>query len=218
MTNPALSESLDGDILDDVALEMLVERRGRTAQPLHLAFLRDLVPGDIERLNSASPQPVDIIKTLRYPHHLMARLIASGKSNTEVAGILGYSVDRVSLLKTRDPMFQELIAHYKEEIRQEYLDVHSRLATLGATSIELLQEKLEDTPTEQLTIKTLREVAEFALDRSSAPLKGVRGGQGGAAGIAVNVTFVAAKPQIEGEASPKAMIDITPQQQLEPPK
>lgn len=202
--------SLDDGIADEAALQLLVNRRGRPATPLHMAYSRDLTPADIEAL-AATPSTISPLKALRYPHHQLARLVAQGKKPQEISAITGYTVTRIDHLTNDDPMFRDLVAHYAEDVNKEFLDMNARIATLGATAVEMLQEKLEETPIEQLSIKTLKEVAEFAQDASGANRR-ANAPQG--SGINISVNFVKAAPHDE----PTPLINVTPQQQIEGPK
>ena len=69
--------------------------------------------------------------------------------------------------------------------------MHNRLATLGATAVEELQERLEDKP-EDFSNKELRELVESTMDRSVAPAKGGPKGPSGSGGqpLSINVNFV----------------------------
>jgi len=69
-------------------------------------------------------------------HHTLARLVAEGKSHPECSVITGYGVEYVSMLE-RDPAFRELVAYYKEQVSAAYINVHERLAVLGATAMEI---------------------------------------------------------------------------------
>jgi hypothetical protein len=181
-----------------------------TKEPL---YVRDLTAEDIASLSTRAAygsQPgQSIIQKLRAPHHTLARLVAEGKKHPECAVITGYTVEYIVMLE-RDPAFQELVAYYKENVAAVYINVHERLAALGAMAMEIIQERMTD-PEKVKTMTTgqLREIMNDALDRSVAPSKvnqGAFGGQGQAPDRSINIHFVSAPslPAIEEDSRPQA--------------
>lgn len=199
-----------------------------TKEPL---YIRDLTADDIKSLSTRAAygsQPGNLIQKLRAPHHTLARLVAEGKSHPECSAITGYGVEYVSMLE-RDPAFRELVAYYKEQVSAAYINVHERLAVLGTTAMEILQERLtDDAQVAKLSVGALREIMNDALDRSVAPSKVNQGGfgPGGQQDLprAININFVSAAPLPHtGQVLPQAgqggngrlpaMIDLTPEKQ-----
>lgn len=220
----------DTSLLDIVTTHVRSGRGGaKKAQPLSLEIIRELTPADLDLIQNPPPKGVttSAISRLRYSHHQLARLLASGTKPGEASLITGYSPSRISILQN-DPAFKELLAYYSAQANDQYLDVHSRLATLGTNTIEELSERLEDSP-ESFSHRELLELAELTLDRSVAPPKGGKGfGPSNGPGPApvINIQFVAPQPlpapslapQIEGATSPEArpeapatFIDIDPE-------
>jgi hypothetical protein len=191
-------------LLDEIALLGYAEgKQGVRGQPVVFTYVRDLGPEDIDILrNVAVGSKSSTVQKLRYSHHLLARLVAGGKSPAEIASITGHATSTIHRLQTQDPAFGELVAHYAKEREAQFLDAAGRLAIVGATAVEILQERLEDKP-ESFKNRELLEVAEMAFDRSVAPSKGLARGQQGAGGVTVNVSFVS--PQ--SDAPP--LIDVT---------
>lgn len=71
------------------------------------------------------------LQTLKDSHHRIARAVAAGLPNGEVAQHCGISYNRVSQLRG-DPAFMELVAHYRGAITAEYvrgLDSFMEVAT-----------------------------------------------------------------------------------------
>lgn len=177
-----------------------------TKEPI---YIRDLTADDIKSLNnraSYGSQPgQSLIQKLRAPHHTLARLVAEGKRHPECAVVTGYTVEYIVMLE-RDPAFQELVAYYKENVSAVYLNVHERLASLGAMAMEIIQERMTD-PEKVKTMTTgqLREIMNDALDRSVAPSKvnqGSFGGNGQQIPRVLNINFVA--PTADGNHQPVA--------------
>lgn len=184
-----------------------------TKEPL---YIRDLTAEDIASIGkraSYGSQPGQLIQKLRAPHHTLARLLAEGKKHPECSIVTGYTVEYVVMLE-RDPAFQELVSYYKEQLVPIYLNVHERLASLGAMAMEIIQERMSD-PEKVKTMTTgqLREIMNDALDRSSAPSKvmqGAGGFNGGQPAPAISINFVSS-PSLP--ASERAqLIDITPKE------
>lgn len=143
--------------------------RGRKAQPVTITYVRDLEAADILKLATVEAgiqaRPV---KELRQSHHTIARLLASGRhAETEIASMTGYSISRISILKS-DPAFQELLSYYRAMEAEQYKvaqgDMHERLASLGFDTIEKLHEKLLDD--EINDPKTLLAILEATTDRT----------------------------------------------------
>ena len=191
-----------------------------TKEPL---YVRDLTADDIKSVNTRAAygsQPgQSLIQKLRAPHHTLARLVAEGKRHPECAVITGYTVEYIVMLE-RDPAFQELVAYYKENVSAVYLNVHERLASLGAMAMEIIQERMTDPEkVKTMTTSQLREIMNDALDRSVAPSKVNQGGgfgNGQNLPRAININFVA--PPADGnhqlperQRALPAVIDITPE-------
>lgn len=151
-------------------------------------------------LKNDAPLPKEgAVVKLRTTHHAIARLLAEGRKHVEVAAITGYTQNRISVLLA-DPTFKELVEFYREQVSGKYLDVHERLATLGVTATEILQERLE-TDADDVPYGVLIKVAEMAFDRSVAPKKD-QGTAGGGNAPSISINFVKNEPQsitIDGE-------------------
>ena len=120
--------------------------RGRPAlQTPHVSDFRSLTRGDLVHL--AKPRPVQTLQTLRDSHHRIARAVAAGLRNYEVAALCGISVNRVSQL-LKDPAFMELVAHYRGLVTAEYVrSVDSFMEVATANMLKaavMLSDKLDD--------------------------------------------------------------------------
>jgi hypothetical protein len=164
--------------------------RGRRRSGATPAYVRDLSVEDLPELqlpSTVGAEPHRLTK-LRDRHHAIARLMAEGRRDVEIAAILQMSQSWLSTLK-QDPAFQELLVHYKTTTSVIYQSAHERLATLGGTALGLLQDRLEEEG-EQMSVRVLKEIAEMALDRSVAPPKAASGSVGAGSGFQINVNFV----------------------------
>jgi hypothetical protein len=155
----------------------LLPSRGRAGTLLMMTVDRELTPADFA---NAAANPGDhigpsVIQKLHNRHHRAARLIAEGKSHADVAFETGYTAQRISDL-TRDPAFAELTARYHASITDSSLDAakdaHTTLVDVFKTSVEEIRDRLEDdAKRSQIPMSELRQVAQFAADRTIAPPK-----------------------------------------------
>lgn len=167
-------------------------RGGRKrAAPVVVGINREIGQEDLAAL--ANPARVDdgtpVVQKLRHSHHTLARLLAEGRKPGEVAAIMGYSNSRISILQN-DPAFCELVEYYSGQAKAQFVDVHSRLAQLGTDTVEVLQERVLEKG-DELSVKTLLDIAAFSLDRSVAPPKRTSGPEAApAAAPVINIAFV----------------------------
>jgi hypothetical protein len=170
--------------------------KGRRPAPIHYGPPRALTEADIASMwerQAEGAKGIPRIKTLRYNHHLLAKAVASGKSLLECSQMCGLTVGRISDLKN-DPAFQELVSFYAEELNEVYVDVHQRMAALGTSVLEELQERFEAEP-EKFTKRELMDLFTTMADRSIATAKGGPSPQAanlavGGAGLALQINFV----------------------------
>lgn len=162
MESQALATIELDDIIDQAAGALRRGRRGVEAP----TFVREITAEDFPRIltETAEPSGSTPIAKLRHTHHLVARCLAEGKSTFEAAAITGYTPQRVRQLAA-DPAFQELLAYYKDQVREKWLNVQERLASLGVAITEELQERLAEAP-ENFSNEELRKWAETLFDRS----------------------------------------------------
>jgi hypothetical protein len=121
----------------------------------------DVVGQSSKTLPTSTPPS---LQKLRSRHHQLAQQLSSGMTDFQVSVSLGYSLSRISILKS-DPTFRELLSYYEKQHEALHLDVQERLINLGLDSIETLQSRLDDDP-DEFSNKELLEVAEMALDRT----------------------------------------------------
>jgi hypothetical protein len=171
--------------------------KGRRPAPIHYGQPRALTEADIASMwdaTNSGQRGAPRIKTLRYNHHLLAKAVASGKTLLECSQLCGLTVYRISDLKN-DPAFQELVSFYAEELNEVYVDVHQRMAALGTSVLEELQERFEEEP-DKFTKRELMELFTTMADRSiptakggPSPQPGLSVGPGGN-GLALQINFV----------------------------
>lgn len=188
--------------------EVLLPRRQGLERPLSWFVVRVLEPADLPDLMKAGAlSPVGAMKpigAIRTQHHLIAQLMAEGKSNIEIGLISGYTPQHISNMRA-DPAFKELLAHYMAMREKVFVDVLERMKTLGVMSLDELQQRMVDEP-EKFKSRELMEMVQLLLKEGP----GARG-SGAAAGVAISVNFVPSDGVGGTSVSPKMeMKDITP--------
>jgi hypothetical protein len=146
-------------------------QRGRKAiaSPIEITNLRELTRGDLAVL--AQPRPPNSLKELRDNHHRIARAIASGMSNIDVALACGVTPNRVSAFRS-DPSMVELIAHYRSLKTADWLKeydpvidfLRSNALKAAAMTSDILDAKAE--AGEVLPVRELLGIQEIGFDRT----------------------------------------------------
>lgn len=180
--------------------------RGRSKSKKMVAWeiVRSLrVPDDLPLLTESLPAPRANLKQIRHSHHRLAELLAQGTDQVEASRLTGYNNAYISVLQT-DPTFKELITYYSVQKEQTFVDVIERMRSLGLSTLDELQSRLESDPS-SYSNRELMEQAELTLIKPMAASRGqIQPGQAGNTGVSVNVKFVQA-------VSPgDAVIDVTP--------
>lgn len=189
----------------------LIPSRGAVAEPLLLEVTRNLTAEDLLNLGSAPKVSVPILQKLRATHHRQAQLLASGKSVSEVAAIVGCTPQRLVQLQV-DPTFAELVSYYQDQIMSAMLTDSARLqdkiVDVGEMAVDELRERLEsDEARKQMPVGEIRKIAEFAMDRTVAPPKATAPTSTAPQSVTINFGTPIDRPTIEGE-KPKKVTDV----------
>lgn len=143
--------------------------RGRPRKRFEVRGARALTRHDLEGYVSEGPPQ---IKKLRESHHRLARLFAQGVRNHEIAEATGYSRQRVNDLQ-RDPMFQELIARYREELNEtwkedqrDYYGTLNKGRDIAAQLATDWMQELRDGDVEDIPIRTVIALHDTFADRT----------------------------------------------------
>ncbi len=145
-----------------------LHRKG-IAQTPEVSDIRVLERADLVVLSQ--PRPAPQIQTIRDSHHRMARAVASGLANAEVAAVCGVSISRVSLLR-QDPAFKELVAHKRSMIDVEWAEAADPVVELLKSNALKAQAMISDKidaameAQEFLPTRDLLGIAELGLDRT----------------------------------------------------
>ena len=116
----------------------VADRDCRTAKVLEV---RGLTRADLEILRQ--PVAKTSVKVLKDSHHRIARLVAIGKNNLEIAAEVGMSIGRVSQLK-QDPAFMNLVADYRAEVKEIWKDHVDHMAELAVTNMVKAERQISD--------------------------------------------------------------------------
>ncbi len=177
-------------------------RKPRSKWTLEVA--RELTVEDLPGLSQASATPAQRLLQIRHAHHNLARLVAQGLEGAEVSLITGYSQAYISNIQN-DPAFAELLQYYATQREQVFVNVLERMKVLGVSTLEELQQRLEQEPG-KFSNRELMELAETTLVKpqlAGAKGQGVAAGPG--VGVNIEVKFVGA-PSRDGDQA----LDITP--------
>jgi len=145
-----------------------LQRGHLNAATAEISGIRVLARADLSVLLEKRPQTQ--LKSLSDGHHRVARAVATGLSNVDVAAITGRTANRIAVLK-QDPAFTELVAHYRGIVTADYVqsvDSYMEVATANMLKAEtMLGDKLDaaqDTG-ETLPTRDLIAISRDAADR-----------------------------------------------------
>lgn len=151
-------------------MNLAIARRNpkRFAQPKVIG-VRAMVPGDLEYLRQHSHRVR--LRNIREVHHNIARLLASGLTNREVAERVGYTETRISVLKA-DPSIQELIRSFQAEIHESWRDHVDSAHEDAMVSIKIGNrlvrenfEALDEKGGAELSLSDLAKISTITADR-----------------------------------------------------
>ena len=107
--------------------------RNTRGRPYQILSVRPLVEADLAVLRQKSA-PLARIQNLRDSHHAVARYMASGLTNAQIADITGHSLGAMSRYR-RDPAVLELVAHYRDMITEDWRDEQDNISKLSVSAI-----------------------------------------------------------------------------------
>lgn len=143
--------------------------RGAAAKPRPILAIRDLTRDDLARL--ADPRTNVLAPTsLRDSHHRVARLVASGLRQFEVAAKTGYSIQRIGTL-TASPAFRQLVAEYQALVTEAFVESQDDYFTVATSNMlkaeRQIADKLDaaDDAGETLPTRELVAISRDAADR-----------------------------------------------------
>ena len=158
----------------------------RNANSPRLLSVREMKEADLELLRQPSKRVG--VKSIRDSHHAIARHFASGAQLHVVAELTGYSIGRLSVLRS-DPSMKDLIERYRAIITEEWReeqDVLAKYATKNMLKAErMISDKLDEADElgETLPMRELLAITSDRMDRFGYGKK--------TANLNVNVDFAA---------------------------
>lgn len=160
---------------------------GKPQKRLVLGEIRPLTREDLAEI--MEPREATVVKRLRDPHHLVARLIAAGvRPMEEVARRSGFSLGRIYTLQS-DPAFKELCASYRTEEAKAFFEARDDFYELATSNMmkgeRMLAEKLDEYD-EEGKLPSLRDLVTVVGDRADRFGYGKR-----TTNLNVNVDFAA---------------------------
>ncbi len=139
---------------------------GSSLQSLpEITDIREVTRADLSHLQA--PRPQNQLATLRDSHHRIARAVAAGMKNGDVASTCGISIQRVSTLRA-DPSFIELVAHYRALLTEEWKEtadpVTEYMRSNALKAEQLISDRLDKAMEEDETIP-LSQLVQVTSDR-----------------------------------------------------
>lgn len=143
-----------------------LQHGGRAIESLpEITDIREVTRADLTHLQA--PRPQGHIQSLKDSHHRVARAVASGMNNREVAETCGMSYNRVSQLKD-DPSFIELVAHYRTMLTEDWREtadpVTDYMRSNALKAEQLISDRLDKAMEEDETIP-LSQLVQVTSDR-----------------------------------------------------
>ena len=140
---------------------------GAILRDRRVEIVRELTEKDLLLLELDRGVKAPTLRRLTDMHHNIARLVAQGEAGYGISMATGYSESRISILKG-DPAFQELVAHYREDLKEikdtHTIDVIKKGAALYCDVLDYLHAGLLDgTYTDA---RDIVDIGKFAGDRS----------------------------------------------------
>jgi len=141
------------------------------------------------------------IKTIRTKHHQLAKLLACGFKDADIARKVGYSTGTVNTLKS-NPAIKELVEHYSGEYQESVSELHDRMEAMTIDLLDELQARLEDDGSRtDISVSELKDLLKDFLDRiGHGPIKRIEQhtvNENRYAGIIKHVREVAAEKRFD---------------------
>lgn len=115
--------------------------------------------------DAAAAKPIMSVQRIRAWHHEAARLMSCGLSDVEIAEALDCRLSTLNQLR-RSPAFQELLRCYAQEADKLAVSAAVKLRATASLVLDRLEEILSETPTKELPLNWLKDIAFPLLDRA----------------------------------------------------
>lgn len=143
--------------------------RGRIAKPIRVLSVRPLTRDDLACLKEKRIGPPKV-QQYRDVHHRVARLVAAGLRDGDIARMTGYSPNRVNQFKA-DPAFMQLVSEYRGKVDEAYVNSQDEFYNTSTSNMlraeRMIEEHLDKAEDEGdlIPIKTLLQVTADRADR-----------------------------------------------------
>ena len=107
--------------------------RNTRGNPYHILAVRPLTEADLLALREKS-SPINRIKKFRDSYHAVARAMAAGLNNIQVAEATGYSVTTISCYR-RDPAMLDQVARYREMLTEDWREEQDQISRQSVAAI-----------------------------------------------------------------------------------
>ena len=140
--------------------------RNSRGRPYTLLATRPLTEADLPALREKAA-PLARLQTLRDSHHRVARLMASGLTNVQIAASCGHSLPSISRYRA-DPAMQELVAHYRSLVTSDWLSAEEEFTALALSNMvkteRMIADKLDEAD-ETGDLPSFRDLVSIGSDR-----------------------------------------------------
>lgn len=141
--------------------------RGRPAEKRSIGVARELTEDDVVNLERAQ---LPAFKVFRDSYHVVARLIALGLNDHEVALEAGYSVGRIVQLKA-DPTMQAAVEAYRNSDNDAFRTARDEYYTTLIANRNIAARRINDRLTDEsednhIPLKELLAIESSAADRT----------------------------------------------------
>ena len=116
-----------------MALKSGESPRNSRGRPYTILTVSPLTEADLPALREKAA-PIARLTALRDSHHAVARLMASGLNNVQIADSLGHSLASLSRWRS-DPAMQDLVAHYRTLVTEEWLNEVDQISKMSVSAI-----------------------------------------------------------------------------------
>ncbi len=160
----AMTGDYDSYADDDLVLLPAPRTQGRAQVEVTSAYVRDLQADDLALLTVERGVQAPSLKRIRDTHHALARALAGGMKDIEIAALYSYSQSRISILKA-DPAFQHLVEMYRDKVDVAFQATAERMSGLAGDFVAELNERLEADP-EGMSNSFVLEAVKVLADRT----------------------------------------------------
>ena len=164
----------DQDPPEDILPVLSLSRDHGNPRDVPCEVVRHLTAEDLPSLPSNSPghSPGPTVQHQRFRHQQLAMLLSRDLSQAAISTITGYSIGWINRLLTIDVQFQDLVSHYRRQPDIPLPDLGERFRTLGISTIEELQQRLDAEP-EKWSKRELIQLAELTVGPTFRGISGL---------------------------------------------